>query len=121
MVTVNDCNYILLIKINILNLVPNEAPRLMLHSVNATHITVSWNRESCLSRNGPDRYYNVRYYETGSTQVLETTNVNISNTIFTTAKLNPVSSYTFNVTYINTIGSGPSVSLMASTLGFSSK
>ncbi len=102
-------------------LVPNEAPHLMLHSTNATSFTVSWNRESCLSRNGPDRYYTVRYYETGSTQLVETTTADINNTIFIAVSLNPVTSYTIHVAYINTIGSGPNNNLTFSTLGFACK
>ena len=102
-------------------LAPREAPQLILESFNATSFIVSWTRESCLSRNGPDRYYTVSYHVTETTQVVETTTVNINNTIFIAVSLNPVTSYTIHVAYINTIGSGPNNNLTFSTLGFACK
>ncbi len=97
-------------------LAPREAPQLILESFNATSFTVSWNRESCLSRNGPDRYYTVRYYETGSTQILESANVNVDYRTFTANTLNPVTSYTIDVAYLNTITSSPRSALNITTL-----
>ncbi len=93
----------------------------MLDSFNATSFTVSWNRESCLSRNGPDRHYTVRYYETGTTQVFQLTNLDVNNRIYTINTLNPVTSYTINVAYINTIGSSPNSTLTVTTLGLPCK
>ncbi len=93
----------------------------MLDSFNATSFTVSWNRESCLSRNGPDRYYTFRYYETGTTQVLQLTNLDVINRIYTINTLNPVTSYTIDVAYINTIGSSPNSNLTVTTLGLPCK
>ncbi len=88
----------------------------MLKSFNATSFTVSWSRESCLSRNGPDRYYTVRYYEAGSVQILQLINIDVNNRIYTTNALNPVTSYTIYVAYINTIGSSPNSTLTVTTL-----
>ena len=102
-------------------LVPSEAPQITSHSFTATSFTVSWDRESCLSRNGPDRYYTVRYYETGSTQLLESFNVDINTRTFTTNNLNPVTSYTIQVAYVNTRGSSPNANLTISTFGLPCK
>ncbi len=102
-------------------LAPKEAPQLMLESFNATSFTVSWSRESCLSRNGQDRYYTVRYYETGSVQILQLTNLSVINGMFTVITLNPVTSYTVDVAYINTIGSSPNSTLTVTTLGLPCK
>ncbi len=102
-------------------LAPREAPQLMLDSFNATSFTVSWNRESCLSRNRPDRYYTVRYYETGTAQILQLADLDVSNTIYTINTLNPVTSYTIDVAYINTIGSSPNSTLTVTTLGLPCK
>ncbi len=88
---------------------------------NATSFTVSWNRESCLSRNGPDRYYTVRYYVIGSTKALQLVDLDVSNTMYTTNTLNPVTSYTIDVAYINTIGSSPNSTLTVTTLGLPCK
>ncbi len=93
----------------------------MLDSFNATSFTVTWNRESCISRNGPDRYYTVRYYETGSVQILQLVDLDFSNTMYTTNTLDPVTSYTIDVAYINTIGSGPISTLTVTTLGLPCK
>ncbi len=93
----------------------------MLESFNATSFTVSWNRESCLSRNGPDRYYTVRYYVTGSTKALQLADLDFSNTIYTTNTLDPVTSYTIYVAYINAIGSSPNYTLTVTTLGLPCK
>ncbi len=97
-------------------LAPREAPQLILESFNATSFIVSWTRECCLSRNGPDRYYTVRYYETGSTQILESANVNVDYRTFTANTLNPVTSYTIDVAYLNTISSSPRSALNITTL-----
>ncbi len=78
-------------------------------------------RESCLSRNGPDRYYTVIYYETGTTQVLQLTNFSVSNGMFTASTLNSVTSYTIDVAYVNTIGSSPLSTLTITTLGLPCK
>ncbi len=102
-------------------LAPREAPQLMLESFNATSFTVSWSRESCLSRNGQDRYYTVRYYETGAVQILQLTNLSVINGMFTASTLNPVTSYTVDVAYINIIGSSPNSTLTVTTLGLPCK
>ncbi len=107
-------------------LVPSEAPQITSHSFTATSFTVSWNRESCLSRNGPDRYYIVKFHEMGSTQVSESSIIdiniqNISNRIFSANTLNPVTSYIIQVAYINTRGSSPNANLIISTFGLPCK
>lgn len=93
----------------------------MSQSISATSVTVTWNRESCLSRNGPDSHYTVSYHETGSTQTSGSRTVNIASNFFTASTLNPVTSYTFQVAYVNTIGSGPTSSLTITTLGLPCK
>ncbi len=94
----------------------------MLESFNATSFTVSWSRESCLSRNGQDGYYTVRYYETESVHILlQLTNLSVINGMFTAITLNPVTSYTVDVAYINTIGSSPNSTLTVTTLGLPCK
>ncbi len=102
-------------------LAPREAPQLILESFNATSFTVSWSRESCLSRNGPDGYYTVRYYETGTAQILQLTNLSVTNGMFNANTLYSVTSYTINVAYINTIGSSPISTLTVTTLGLPCK
>ena len=75
-----------------------------------------------MSRNGPDRYYTVRYYETGSTHIiLATKNVSIDSRTFTANSLTPATSYTFQVAYTNVIGSGPFADSIITTLGYDSK
>ncbi len=62
------------ISFSIILVVHSEAPpQLMLQHRGPTIFTATWGRESCISRNGPDRYYSVRYYETGSTSIPQTT------------------------------------------------
>ena len=93
----------------------------MLQSRSATGFTVTWSREPCLSRNGPDRYYTVRYFQTGSTQIIETDNTDVNSRTYTANSLTPAVSYTIQVHYSNTVGSGPSASLDITTLGYERK
>ncbi len=86
-----------------------------------TSFTVSWDRESCLSRNGPRGHYTVKYFVTGATEILTTTNVTLNSRTFTASSLTPATSYTFQVAYTNTIGTGPFVNLIITTLGYDSK
>ncbi len=87
----------------------------------ATSFTVSWDRESCLSRNGPGRHYTVKYLVTGATEILATTNVTVNRRTLTASSLIPSTSYTFQVAYTNTIGTGPFVNLIMTTFGHDSK
>lgn len=101
--------------------VPSESPQIILQSLNATSITISWSRESCLSRNGPDRFYTVRYFLTGTTQILATRNVAVDSRIFTVSSLVPNTSYSVQVAYSNTVGSGPFAAVAIATLRYDRK
>ena len=107
---------------SIILVVPSEAPpQLMRQHLGPTIFTATWGRESCISRNGPDRYYSVRYYETGSTSIPQTTNVDINSRTFTANSLTPATSYTFEVAFTNSIGNGPFSTLTITTLGYNCK
>ncbi len=107
---------------SIILVVPSEAPpQLMLQQLGTTTFTATWERESCLSRNGPNQHYSVRYYETGSTSIPQTTNVDINSRTFTANSLTPATSYTFKVAFTNSIGNGPFSTLTMSTLGYDCK
>ena len=82
-------------------------PAPTLQSVNTNSFTVMWDREPCLSRNGADRHYVARYNSTGSSDIIESRMVAISNRIFTATSLSPRTSYTFEVAFINEVGRGP--------------
>ncbi len=111
------------ISCSIILVVPSEAPPLlMLQHRGPTTFTTTWERESCLSRNGPNgHYYLVRYYETGSTSIPQTSNVDITSRTFTANSLTPATSYTFEVAFTNSIGLGPFSTLTITTLGYNCK
>ncbi len=90
----------------------------MQQHVGTTTFTTTWGRESCLSRNGPNGYYSVRYNDTGSTSILQTSNVDINGRTFTANSLTPAKSYTFEVAFTNSIGLGPFSTLTITTLGY---
>ncbi len=103
-------------------LVPSGSPpQPTLTGHSATSFTVSWDKEFCLSRNGPRGYYTVKYFVTESTEILTTTNVILNSRTFTASSLTPATSYTFQVAYTNTIGTGPFVNLIITTMGYDSK
>ncbi len=107
---------------SIILVVPSEAPpQLMRQHLGATTFTVTWERESCLSRNGQIRYYSVRYYVMGSTSIPQTTNVDINSRTFTANSLTPATSYTFEVALTNSEGNGPFSTLTITTLGYNCK
>ncbi len=106
---------------SIIVVVPSEAPpQLMLQHHGPSTFTATWERESCLSRNGPDRHYSVRYYETGSISILQTSNVDINSRTFTANSLTPATSYIFEVAFTNSIGNGPFSTLTITTLEYNS-
>ncbi len=110
------------ISCSIILVVPSEAPpQLLLRHRGPTTFTATWERESCLSRNGPIRYYSIRYYETESTSIPQTTNVDINSRTFTANTLTPATSYTFEVAFTNSIGNGPFSTLTITTLGYNCK
>ncbi len=107
---------------SIILVVPSEAPpQLTLQHLGASNFTTTWGRETCLSRNGPYGYYSVRYYETGSISIPQTTNVDINSRTFTANSLTPATSYTFVVALTNSIGNGPFSTLTVTTLGYNCK
>ena len=85
--------------------------------MSATSFTVTWNREPCLSRNGADINYVARYFLTGSSIIIESKIIAISNRTFTATLLTPRTSYTFEVAFVNQVGSGPYTNLSVITYG----
>ena len=72
-----------------------------------TSITILWQREDCLLRNGQSIRYSVRYREAGSSTIIAKTSVNIFDRTYTASSLKPQTSYTFEVALINEVGTGP--------------
>ena len=96
-------------------------PAPTLQSVNTNSFTVNWDREPCLSRNGADRDYVARYNFTGSSDIIESRMVAISNRIFIATSLTLRTSYTFQVAFVNQVGPGPYTSLTINTFGLPCK
>ena len=96
-------------------------PAPIVQSVSTNSFTVMWDRESCLSHNGADRHYVARYNFAGSSDIIESRMVTISNRIFTATSLSPRTSYTFQVAFVNQVGSGPYTSLTINTFGLPCK
>ena len=92
-------------------------PQPILQFVGATSFTVTWNREPCLSRNGADIHYIARYFLTGFRNIIDSKIVAISNMTFTATSLTPRTSYTFEVAFVNQVGSGPYTNLSTNTFG----
>ena len=90
-------------------------PQPILHSVSASSLTVTWDREPCLSCNGANSHYEARYMLTGSSIILESWNVTINNRNFTASSLSARTSYTFEVAFVNEVGSGPYTTLIINT------
>ena len=85
--------------------------------MDATSFIVTWNREPCLSRNGADIHYVARYFLNGSSIIIDSKIVAISNKTFTASSLTPRTSYTFEVAFVNQVGSGPYTDLSVNTYG----
>ena len=83
----------------------------------ATSFTVTWDREPCLSRNGADTHYVAHYFLTESSNIIDSRTVAISNRTFTATSLTPRTSYTFEVAFVNQVGSGPYTNLSINTFG----
>ena len=90
-------------------------PQPILQFVDATSFTVTWNREPCLYRNGADMHYVARYFLTGSSNIIDSKIVAISNRTFTATSLTFHTSYTFEVSFVNQVGSGPYTDLSINT------
>ena len=48
-------------------------------SLSLTNITITWDREECLSRNGESRHYSVYYRENGSMNAMMNMNVGLTD------------------------------------------
>ena len=68
---------------------------------------MSWGREDCLSRNGDVRYYEVRYRQLGSSEILGSSIVDINHRVFTATSVSHRTSYVFEVALVNEVGVGP--------------
>ena len=62
-------------------------------------------------------HYVARYFLTGSSNIIDSMSVAISNRIFTATSLTPRTSYTFEVAFVNQVGSGPYTNLSINTFG----
>ena len=75
--------------------------------MNLTSITIMWQREDCLLRNGESRHYSVHYREAGSSTIIETATISVTDRTNTASSLYPRTSYTFEVALVNEVGTGP--------------
>ena len=64
-------------------------------------------------------HYVARYVLTGSSNIIYSEIVPISNRIFTATSLTPRTSYTFEVAFVNQVGSGPYSNLSINTFSLS--
>ena len=62
-------------------------------------------------------HYVARYFLTGSSNIIDSRIVAISNRTFTATSLTPRTSYTFEVAFVNQVGSGPYTNLSTNTFG----
>ena len=87
--------------------VPSCVPSPTSQSVSLTNITIMWQREDCLLRNGQSSHYSVRYRESGSSTIIAIANISVNDRTYTASSLYPRTSYTFKVALVNEIGTGP--------------
>ena len=88
-------------------------------SVSLTSVTIMWQREDCLLRNGKIRHSSVRYREAGS--IIATATISINDRTYTASSLYPHTSYTFEVALVNEVGTGPYTTSSISTSTSTSK
>ena len=62
-------------------------------------------------------HYVARYFLTGSSNIIDSRIVAISNRIFTATSLTPRTSYIYEVSFVNQVGSGPYTNLSINTFG----
>ena len=62
-------------------------------------------------------HYVARYFLTASSDIIDSRIVAISNRVFTATSLTPRTSYTFEVAFVNQVGSGPYTNLSINTFG----
>ena len=106
--------YIILksLKIYIISAPDGRVSNLQSSEVNYTSITVMWQPEACLQRNGLLIYYSVRYTESSVTSGP----FNSSTLSFTATSLFPGTSYTFEIAAVNSEGAGPYTQVVVSTV-----
>ena len=62
-------------------------------------------------------HYVARYFLIGSSNKIDSRIVTINNRTFTATSLTPHTSYTFEVSFVNQVGSGPYTNLSVNTFG----
>ena len=77
-------------------------------SVNLTSITITWDRERCLDRNGNPHNYIIYYKKVTSTTAATIANISYNQMIrmYTANGLFPSTSYSFKIALQNEVGPG---------------
>ena len=90
-------------------------PTPQVSSITPVSITITWNREDCLVRNGDPQHYILHHRLPGSNTVIATENVNINNRMYTASLLSPDTEYQLDVALVNEVGAGRYTSVRIST------
>ena len=92
--------YLIIMSIHFTAVAPGPPPSLSVLPVNLTSVNISWSHLQCIEENGVIKFYRVEYGHESSTERV-VVQVDIDTTMFTADRLDPSTTYEFQVRAIN--------------------